>query len=188
MNWSGLQISKDSINAFGQGIGQKRSSAVPGGIFRDMLKTGSCPFGPVSGQGLSRKYGGGFTQEKPQPNGRLDDGDYEYLSWKWNPTKMSQDDYDDFLDFLQDKGMISEEDKEYVGYGGIRRASIGVAESWYSPDYPYYPWEGYEEGNRLADARYQASLIYEPPTPERQRQVELYRKIALILEAMARKV
>ena len=32
---------------------------------------------------------------------------------------MSRKEYDEFLDFLQSKGIISEEDKKYVGYGGI---------------------------------------------------------------------
>lgn len=43
----------------------------------------------------------------------LTDEDYEYLSSKWNPNQMSKAEYEDFLGVLQEKGIISKDDKAY---------------------------------------------------------------------------
>lgn len=115
----------------------------------------------------------------------LSDNDYNYLSSKWNPNKMTQDEYDEFLDYLQDKGIISEEDKECVGYGGhfIRRTTL-KAGSCYSLEPPV---RDYADGNILAYVRYESSLIYEPSTPEREYEVNLHKKISAIMEGMVRR-
>lgn len=80
----------------------------------------------------------------------LSDNDYNYLSSKWNPNKMTQDEYDEFLDYLQDKGIISEEDKECAGYGGhfIRHTTLkaGSCYSCYSLERPF---RAYADGDVL---------------------------------------
>ncbi len=108
--------------------------------------------------------------------------DYQTLASKWNPTKMSQDEYDEFLDFLQEKGVLSEEDKKYLGHGGITSAKFETS-SWYSP---LPPVNDYADGNLLAYMRYQSSLIYEPETEETRRKVELHKKVTAIMEEMVK--
>lgn len=108
--------------------------------------------------------------------------DYQTLASKWNPTKMSQDEYDEFLDFLQDKGVLSEEDKKYLGHGGITSANFETS-SWYSPLPPVHD---YADGNLLAYMRYQSSLIYEPETEETRRKVALHKKVTAIMEEMVK--
>ena len=114
----------------------------------------------------------------------LSDNDYNYLSSKWNPNKMTQGEYDEFLDYLQDKGIISEEDKKYVCYGGHCCVTSLEPRAWYSPEPPV---RGYADGNILAYVRYKSSIIYEPSTPETKRQVDLYKKISAIMEGMVRR-
>jgi hypothetical protein len=108
--------------------------------------------------------------------------EYQTLASKWNPTKMSQDEYDEFLDFLQEKGILSEEDKKYLGHGGITSAKFETS-SWYSP---LPPVNDYADGNLLAYMRYQSSLIYEPETEETRRKVELHKKVTAIMEEMVK--
>lgn len=119
-----------------------------------------------------------------KPAKRLDDEDYEYLSSNWNPKDMSQKKYDEFLDFLQSKGILSEEDKRYVCYGGEVLLDSLEPRSWYSPNEPVHD---YADGNLLAFTRYQSSLIYEPSTPETKRQVDLYQMITSILEEIEKR-
>lgn len=115
----------------------------------------------------------------------LSDDDYNYLSSKWNPNKMTQGEYDEFLDYLQDKGIISEEDKKYLCYGGICYGRLDEDPiSCYSPELPVH---SYGDGNMFAYARYQSSLIYEPSTPKTRQQVDLYKKISAIMEGMVRR-
>ncbi len=95
---------------------------------------------------------------------------------------MSQDEYDEFLDFLQEKGVLSEEDKKYLGHGGITSAKFETS-SWYSP---LPPVNDYADGNLLAYMRYQSSLIYEPETEETRRKVELHKKVTAIMEEMVK--
>lgn len=115
---------------------------------------------------------------------KLEEEDYKYLSFNWNPNKMSQNEYDRFLDYLQSKGILSEEDKKYVGYGGERRASF-KPETWYSPLYP--PVHDFADGNVLAYVRYQSSIIYDSGTAERKHEVDLYKKITMIMEEMVKR-
>lgn len=100
-----------------------------------------------------------------------------------HPQKMSQDEYDKFLDFLQDKEIISEEDKKYVNYYGLSWDRIGAAGMCYSPEYEI-PVHNYADGNVLAYVRYQSSLIYDPETADKKRKVNLYKKLALIMTEM----
>ena len=118
-----------------------------------------------------------------EPNGKLEDKDYEYLSSNWNPQNMTQKEYDEFLDFLQSKGIISEEDKKYVCYGG-ERLDRGEPETWYSPLEPVHD---FADGNVLAFVRYQSSLIYDHKTTETKREVDLYKKITSIMEEMVKR-
>lgn len=114
--------------------------------------------------------------------GSLAEEDLVYLSSNWDPKAMSQDDYDRFLDFLQSKGILSEEDKKYLDYGGETRASL-EPQSWYTPYGP--PVHDHADGDLSAFVRYQSSLIYEPETAETRRQAALYKKVASIMEKMA---
>ena len=124
-----------------------------------------------------------ISSTKAEPNGRLEDKDYEYLSSNWNPQNMTQKEYDEFLDFLQSKGIISEEDKKYVCYGG-ERLDKGEPETWYSPLEPVHD---FADGNVLAFVRYQSSLIYDHKTTETKREVDLYKKITSIMEEMVKR-
>lgn len=124
-----------------------------------------------------------ISSTKAEPNGRLEDKDYEYLSSNWNPQNMTQKEYDEFLDFLQSKGIISEEDKKYVCYGG-ERLDKGEPETWYSPLEPVHD---FASGNVLAFVRYQSSLIYDHKTTETKREIDLYKKITSIMEEMVKR-
>lgn len=124
-----------------------------------------------------------ISSTKSEPNGRLEDKDYEYLSSNWNPQNMTQKEYDEFLDFLQSKGIISEEDKKYVCYGG-ERLDKGEPETWYSPLEPVHD---FADGNVLAFVRYQSSLIYDHKTTETKREIDLYKKITSIMEEMVKR-
>ncbi|NBH70732.1 hypothetical protein D3Z51_01500 [Clostridiaceae bacterium] len=125
----------------------------------------------------------GISSTAMEPNGKLEDKDYEYLSSNWNPQNMTQKEYDEFLDFLQSKGVISEEDKKYVCYGG-ERLNRSEPETWYSPLEPVHD---YADGNILAFVRYQSSLIYDHKTTETKREVDLYKKITSIMEEMVKR-
>ena len=124
-----------------------------------------------------------ISSTKAEPNGRLEDKDYEYLSSNWNPQNMTQKEYDEFLDFLQSKGIISEEDKKYVCYGG-ERLDKGEPETWYSPLEPVHD---FADGNVLAFVRYQSSLIYDHKTTDTKREIDLYKKITSIMEEMVKR-
>ena len=97
--------------------------------------------------------------------------------------KLEDKDYDEFLDFLQSKGIISEEDKKYVCYGG-ERLDRGEPETWYSPLEPVHD---FADGNVLAFVRYQSSLIYDHKTTETKREIDLYKKITSIMEEMVKR-
>ncbi len=116
-----------------------------------------------------------------KPTGRLDDEDYDYLSSNWNPPNMSRKDYDEFLDFLQSKGIISEEDKDYAK--GIRQCT-GEPETWYSPLEPVHD---FLDGNVLAFLRYESSLIYDHETTETKHGIALSKKITSIMEEMVKR-
>ena len=124
-----------------------------------------------------------ISSTKAEPNGRLQDKDYEYLSSNWNPQNMTQKEYDEFLDFLQNKGIISEEDKKYVCYGG-ERLNSHEPETWYSPLEPVHD---FADGNVLAFVRYQSSLIYDYKTTDIKQEIDPYKKITSIMEEMVKR-
>ena len=139
----------------------------------------------ASGTAKTDQYIKSTVSAKSENNVKLKDEDYEYLSGKWNPTQMTQDDYDEFLDYLQDKGIISKEDKEWVGYGGIRRDDIDNVSR-------YTPYENpvidYKDGNLLAFIRCQSTYVICDcngiETESGKYITNLYKKIADILEKM----
>lgn len=124
-----------------------------------------------------------ISSTKAEPNRSLEGKDYEYLSSNWNPQNMTQKEYDELLDFLQNKGILSEEDKKYVCYGG-ERLDRGEPETWYSPLEPVHD---FADGNVLAFVRYQSSLIYDHKTTETKREIDLYKKITSIMEEMVKR-
>ncbi len=145
-----------------------------GGTFFDTVTTA---LGKAKNDQYVRNVSSAITKSK------LEDEDYKYLSSNWNPQNMTQKEYDEFLDFLQSKGIISEEDKKYVCYGG-ERLDRGEPESWYSPLEPVHD---FADGNVLAFVRYQSSLIYDHKTTETKREVDLYKKITSIMEEMVKR-
>ena len=46
-------------------------------------------------------------------NGRLTDEEIKELSGKFNPEDMTQEQYDEFIDYLLDKGIISDKEASY---------------------------------------------------------------------------
>lgn len=115
----------------------------------------------------------------------LNDEDYEYLASNWNPNQMSQDEYDEVLDFLQSKGVISEDDKGYVGYKGISWIrSDRTAFCYYIPDTPVR-YSAY--GDFLAYIRCRSSRFYPCETADTKREINLYKKITFIMDEMVRR-
>lgn len=117
----------------------------------------------------------------PVASGHLTDDDYKYLSSEFDPTDMSQDDYDAFLDYLLDKNIIVEDDKGYLGYGGDTICDPQECTCWYSPDPPVH---NYADGNVLAYTRYQSSLRSDQPTAHFNHSKILFTKITAIFERM----
>ena len=109
------------------------------------------------------------------------DDDYDYLASEWDPTHMSRDEYKEFVSYLRDKGIISDEEKRYLD--GERIATSG--QSWVSFDYPT-PVE-YGDENVLEYMRYEASLVYEHRTTYTEWGKNLSKKIVSILEEMERR-
>lgn len=109
---------------------------------------------------------------------KLEDDDYDDLASKWDPTHMSRDEYKEFVSYLRDKGIISDEEKRYLD--GERIATSG--QSWVSFDYPT-PVE-YGDENVLEYMRYEASLVYEHRTTYTEWGKNLSKKIVSILEEM----
>lgn len=146
------------------------------------LKKGTFSDSIISSFGLVKpdSYPGLNSSATVKTYGKLDKEDYNYLSSKWNPENMTQDDYDEFLDYLEDEGIITEEDKEYVGYGGMSR---GIFE----PSGSYYPLEiipvyGLTDGNLLAFTRFESSIIHS--SAEGKHVANLFKKITGVLEGM----
>ena len=112
---------------------------------------------------------------------KVKDDDYDYLASEWDPTHMSRDEYKEFVSYLRDKGIISDEEKRYLD--GERIATSG--QSWVSFDYPT-PVE-YGDENVLEYMRYEASLVYEHRTTYTEWGKNLSKKIVSILEEMERR-
>lgn len=124
------------------------------------------------------QYTGALSSAKTGGRPGLKDEDYKYLSRTWNPNKMYQDDFDQLLDYLQDKGIITEDDKEIVGYKGRMRVNL---DSTYSP---LEQVNDFEDGNLLAYTRYQGSVIVDSNATEGKYKANLFKTITGVLEEM----
>lgn len=124
------------------------------------------------------QYTGALSSAKTGERPGLKDEDYKYLSRTWNPNKMYQDDFDQLLDYLQDKGIITEGDKEIVGYKDRMRVNL---DSTYSP---LEPVNDFEDGNLLAYTRYQGSVIVDSNATEGKYKANLFKTITGVLEEM----
>lgn len=123
----------------------------------------------------------GLVGSVPQING-LSDDDYKQLALKFNPQNMELDDYNSFLDYLQSKGVISDDEKKRVGYNGtIVKQVNGMVGAYYSEE-PIV--DNFINGNILAFTRSQGSLMYSKPLAFNEETKGLYRKITAIFERM----
>lgn len=88
--------------------------------------------------------------------------DYDYLAAKYDPENMTQEKYDEFLDYLQDVGEITQHEKEGIGYHGFLRVTpvttasipgtsynVSVCHAWAYPDGVSPLLIGDEIGNNL---------------------------------------
>jgi len=122
-----------------------------------------------------------FADSAPKVNG-LSDGDYKQLASKFNPQNMALDDYNSFLDYLQNKGVISDDEKKRVGYNGtVVKQVNGMVGAYYSEE-PIV--DNFIDGNVLAFTRSQGSLVYSESIPFNEETKGLYRKITAIFERM----
>lgn len=122
-----------------------------------------------------------LTTPAPNVNGLCDD-DYQWLALKFNLQNMSLYDYDSFLDYLQNKGVISDDEKKRVGYHGtVVKQVDDMVGSYYSED-PIV--DHFIDGNVLAFTRSQGSLVYSNPSAFNEETKGLYCKITAILERM----
>lgn len=53
------------------------------------------------------------------PRAKLSDEDIKALADKYNPGSMSRDEYDSFLEELVDKGVLTHQEIQYMGYKGM---------------------------------------------------------------------
>ena len=53
------------------------------------------------------------------PRAKLSDEDIKALADKYNPGSMSRDEYDSFLEELVDKGVLTYQEIQYMGYKGM---------------------------------------------------------------------
>lgn len=112
----------------------------------------------------------------------LSDDDYKELALKFNPKDMALSDYNSFLDYLQSKGVISDDEKKRVGYNGtVVKQVNGMVGAYYSEE-PIV--DNFIDGNVLAFTRSQGSLIYSESIPFNEETKGLYRKITAIFERM----
>lgn len=60
-------------------------------------------------------------------NGRLTDEEIKELSGKFNPEDMTQEQYDEFIDYLLDKGIISDKESSYgLGQNRVVLKDLGI--------------------------------------------------------------
>ena len=60
-------------------------------------------------------------------NGRLTDEEIKELSGKFNPEDMTQEQYDEFIDYLLDKGIISDKEASYgLGQNRVVLKDLGI--------------------------------------------------------------
>ena len=53
------------------------------------------------------------------PRAKLTDNDVKELASKYNPSSMTRDEYDSFLEELVDKGVLTYQEIQYMGYKGM---------------------------------------------------------------------
>ena len=53
------------------------------------------------------------------PRAKLTDNDVKELASKYNPSSMTRDEYDSFLEDLVDKGVLTHQEIQYMGYKGM---------------------------------------------------------------------
>lgn len=53
------------------------------------------------------------------PRAKLTDDDIKELASKYNPGSMTRDEYDSFLEELVDKGVLTHQEIQYMGYKGM---------------------------------------------------------------------
>lgn len=123
----------------------------------------------------------GLVGSSPKING-LNDDDYKQLALKFNPKDMTLDDYNSFLDYLQNKGIISDDEKKRIGYNGTVVKQVNSMVGAYYSEEPIV--DNFIDGNVMAFTRSQGSLIYSETLAFNEETKGLYRKITAIFEHM----
>lgn len=84
----------------------------------------------------------------------------QYLSETYNPTDMAQEDYQALLDDLCKFGVLTEEDKGYLSYGGLQKLDLSEPSCVITPMVPGRPMDTLSDckGNALEWTRFQASF------------------------------
>ena len=108
--------------------------------------------------------------------------DYKQLALKFNPRNMTLDDYNSFLDYLQSKDVISDDEKRRIGYNGTVVKQVDNMVGAYYSEEPIV--DNFIDGNVLAFTRSQGSLVYSNPLAFNEETKGLYRKITAIFERM----
>ena len=123
----------------------------------------------------------GFAASAQKITG-LSDDDYKQLALKFNPRNMTLEDYHSFLDTLQSKGVLSDDEKKRVGYNGTVVKQVDSMVGAYYSEQPVV--DNFIDGNVLAFTRSQGSLVYSNPLAFNEETKGLYRKITAIFERM----
>lgn len=123
----------------------------------------------------------GFAASAQKITG-LSDDDYKQLALKFNPRNMTLDDYNSFLDYLQSKDVISDDEKRRIGYNGTVVKQVDSMVGAYYSEEPVV--DNFIDGNVLAFTRSQGSLVYSNPLSFNEETKGLYRKITAIFERM----
>jgi hypothetical protein len=95
---------------------------------------------------------------------------------------MTLDDYNSFLDYLQSKDVISDDEKRRIGYNGTVVKQVDSMVGAYYSEEPVV--DNFIDGNVLAFTRSQGSLVYSNPLAFNEETKGLYRKITAIFERM----
>lgn len=67
------------------------------------------------------------SKNKKSGNGRLTDEEIKELADKFNPEDMTQEQYDEFIDYLLDKGIISDKEASYgLGQNRVVLKDLGI--------------------------------------------------------------
>ena len=112
----------------------------------------------------------------------LSDDDYTQLAINFNPKDMTLDEYNSFLDYLQSKGVLSDDEKKRVGYNGTVVKQVNSMVSACYSEEPIV--DNFADGNVLAFTRSQGTLADSNPLAFNEETKRLYRKITAIFERM----